>query len=84
MQTANAPVSPSTSIHSGFNLSSRPATSQHVSPAHCLPTGMANLEKPETIPEIQMPSMASLDPLFLGSGEQGYYSSELTFASWLI
>jgi hypothetical protein len=39
---------------------------------------MANLEKSETMPEIQMPSMASLDPNFLGSaggGEHAYYTS---------
>lgn len=46
-----------------------------MSPGHCLPTGLANLEKSETIPEIQMPSMAVLDPHFLGSGDQPYYSS---------
>jgi hypothetical protein len=39
---------------------------------------MANLEKSETIPEIQMPSMASLDPNFLGTAggaEHAYYTS---------
>jgi len=46
-----------------------------MSPGHCLPTGLANLDKSETIPEIQMPSMAALDPHFLGSGDQAYYTS---------
>jgi hypothetical protein len=49
-----------------------------MSPGHALPTGMANLEKSETMPEIQMPSMASLDPNFLGNaggGEHAYYTS---------
>ena len=46
-----------------------------MSPGHCLPTGLANLDKSENIPEIQMPSMAALDPHFLGSGDQPYYSS---------
>ena len=56
------PTSPSTSVFFGPSL---PGTSQHMSPVHCLPTGLANAEKPETIPEIQMPSMAALDPYYL-------------------
>jgi hypothetical protein len=39
---------------------------------------MANLDKSETIPEIQMPSMASLDPNFLGTAagaDHAYYTS---------
>jgi hypothetical protein len=62
--------SPSNSVHSGFNVS-RPG---HPSPAHCLPTGMPNLEKLESVPEIQMPHMASLDPHFSGDH---YYTSIL-------
>src|ERR1700736_5972276 len=57
------PVSPTNSVLSGFNIPTRPGTDQHMSPAHCLPTGMPNLEKSELIPEIQMPHMAALDPL---------------------
>jgi hypothetical protein len=57
------PSSPSNSMHSA-NLPSRPQTSQHMSPGHALPTGMANLEKSEHIPEIQMPSLATLDPFY--------------------
>lgn len=79
----NAPGSPSASAHSGYNLSSRPATSQLMSPGHCLPTGMANLDKSETMPEIQMPSMATLDPFLRGSSEQEY-SSTFRFLQLLI
>lgn len=74
----NVPPSPSTSGLSGFGVPSRPGTGQHMSPGHALPTGMANLEKSETIPEIQMPSMASLDPNFLGTAagaDHAYYTS---------
>ena len=46
-----------------------------MSPGHCLPTGMANLEKSETMPEIQMPSMATLDPFLRGNIEQDYSST---------
>lgn len=45
-----------------------------MSPGHCLPTGMASLEKSEHIPEIQMPSMAALDPHFLRGEQDGYTS----------
>jgi hypothetical protein len=58
------PSSPSNSMHSVINLPSRPQTSQHMSPGHALPTGMANLEKSEHMPEIQMPSLATLDPYY--------------------
>ena len=68
---ANVPGSPSNSMHSGHNF---PSTGSHMSPSHCLPTGMANLEKSETMPEIQMPSMASIDPNFRAA-EQPYYTS---------
>jgi hypothetical protein len=77
---AIVPPSPSTSGLSGFGIPSRPGTGQHMSPGHALPTGMANLEKSETMPEIQMPSMASLDPNFLstaGGAEHLYYTSSL-------
>jgi hypothetical protein len=69
-----APGSPSVSAYSGINPSSQPATSSIMSPGHSLPTGMPNLEKPETIPEIQMPSMATLDPFLRGSSDQDYPS----------
>jgi hypothetical protein len=46
-----------------------------MSPGHCLPTGMPNLEKSETMPEIQMPSMATLDPFLRGSSEPDYSST---------
>jgi hypothetical protein len=60
-----APSSPTNSMYSVINhLPSRQSTSQHVSPNHCLPTGMPNVEKPENIPEIQMPSFATLDPFY--------------------
>ena len=68
------PESPSNSMHSVLNLPSRPVTGHHMSPGHALPTGMANLERSETIPEIQMPSMATLDPFFMGITEQDYIS----------
>jgi hypothetical protein len=57
------------------NYPSRPGTSQHMSPARALPTGLANLEKPEHIPEIQMPLMASFDPTSTSAREQAYYTS---------
>lgn len=76
---ANLPASPSASAISGFNFPSRPTTSQHMSPGYCLPTGLPHLEKSETMPEIQMPSMASLDPHFLGSGDQPFYTSTLSY-----
>ena len=69
-----APGSPSNSMHSILNLSPRPVTGHHMSPGHALPTGMANMERSETMPEIQMPSMATLDPFFSGTTEQDYTS----------
>jgi hypothetical protein len=68
------PESPSNSMHSLLNLTSRPVTGHHMSPGHALPTGMANMERSETMPEIQMPSMATLDPFFKGTTEQDYAS----------
>jgi hypothetical protein len=56
---------------------SRPGTSQIMSPGHSIPTGLANLDKSETIPEIQMPSMASFDPNFFPLKEVSSYSSIL-------
>ena len=73
----NAPGSPSNSMHSVLNFPSRPATSHHMSPEHAFPTGMANMDKSETMPEIQMPSMACLDPL-LSEQDQTCMSSCLS------
>jgi len=76
-QTQNiVPISPSNSmIKSPVHFPTRPVSSQHMSPGHCLPTGMASLEKSEHIPEIQMPSMAALDPHFLRGEQDGYTST---------
>lgn len=72
MNSSLALGSPTSAV---FNApSSRPQTAQHMSPNHSLPTGMANLEKSEMIPEIQMPSMASFDPFSRGA-QQSYYTS---------
>ena len=77
------PESPSNSIHSVLNLPSRPVTAHHMSPGHALPTGMANMEKSEMIPEIQMPSMATFDPILRGTTDQ-YYTSNILLLQWLI
>lgn len=68
---------------SAMNLSSRPGTSQHMSPARCLPTGLANLERTETMPEIQMPSMAAFDPNSAASKDQSYFTSNYSYAKEL-
>lgn len=75
--------SPSNSMPSVFNLPSRPVTGHHMSPGHALPTGMANMDRSDMIPEIQMPSMATLDPFFRGSTEQDY-SSIISYNTVLI
>jgi len=46
-----------------------------MSPSRALPTGLANLEKPEYIPEIQMPLMANFNPSSVIAKEQAYYTS---------
>ena len=45
-----------------------------MSPGHALPTGMANMDRSDMMPEIQMPSMATLDPFLRGTTEQDYAS----------
>lgn len=54
-----------------------------MSPGHALPTGMPSLEKPEHIPEIQMPSMAALDPDLLRGEQDGYNGKSTLFARGL-
>src|SRR5215471_2327313 len=74
--TSYAPIeSPSNSMFSVLNLPSRPVTGHHMSPGRSLPTGMANTDKSEVMPEIQMPSMATMDPFFRGTTEQDYAST---------